>query len=612
MSNNVNANIFDTRAQLPETRGWPRLIATETDVTADVAAALTYSDKTLLRHGREHRMLAGAVHYFRVHPDQWEDRLRRLAAMGANTVDTYVAWNFHEELEGERRFDGWRDVERFIRLAGEIGLDVYVRPSPYICAEWSNGGLPAWLTARTRGIRTSEPVYRAAVDAWFGELLPRLAPLQAAHGGPIVAVQVENEYGSFGTDTAHLEHQRDLLRQHGIVELLTTADGITSAMQAHGSVDGAMPSFTFGTGVPTALSLLPEATPLLCSEMWGGWFDHWGERHHVRSVESMMSTVDGLLEAGGSLSVYMAHGGTNFGLWNGSNWDGVLQPTATSYDSDAPIAEDGRLGAKFHALRSAFAPFHDGPLPEIPAEPRFQQPQTVSLNAEVALIDAALTVAPSSPTSHPATFEELGLAEGIVVYESTVLLHGDTTLTLQGLHDRATVFVDGERVATLERDGETSTVLHGESRSAVIALIVENLGRINYGSKVGEHKGILGGVLLDRRYAHGWTQRVLPLDNPQPVGMPGTDGFARAEITVTEPADAWLAFPGGVKGMVWLNGFLLGRYWNVGPQVTLYAPAPLWRAGVNEVRVLDLDQLGHSVEVRQVPELGEVEEFIGS
>ena len=455
----------------------------------------------------------------------------------ANTVDTYIAWNFHEETEGEPRFDGWRDVERFIRLAGEVGLDVYVRPSPYICAEWSNGGLPAWLTGRTRSVRSSDPAYRDAVARWYDELLPRLVPLQATHGGPIVAVQVENEYGSFGSDREHLEHQRDLLRQHGIVELLTTADGITEGMQAHGSIDGAMPSFTFGTGVAEAVRLLPDATPLLCSELWGGWFDHWGERHHVRSATSMISTVDELLAAGGSVSLYMAHGGTNFGLWNGANWDGALQPTATSYDSDAPISEDGRVGAKFDALRASFAPFHDGPLPGLPAAPRFQMTQTVPLTAEASLI-TAVSALPAGPVlPNPATFEELGASEGIVAYETTAILHGETILAIKGLHDRATVFLDGERVATLDRDGETSTVLHSGAphdsvRSVVITLVVENLGRINYGPKIGEHKGILDGVLLGRRYAHGWTHRVLPLADLAPTGQPGTDGYRSEERRV--------------------------------------------------------------------------------
>ena len=558
-------------------------------------------------------MLSGAIHYFRVHPDQWEDRLRRLAAMGANTVDTYIAWNFHEETEGERRFDGWRDLPRFIELAGEVGLDVLLRPSPYICAEWSNGGLPAWLTARVRAIRTSEPEFLAAVDAWFAELLPRIAPLQAANGGPIIAVQIENEYGSFGSDQAYLDHQRDSLRAHGIVEMLTTADGITADMLRHGSVEGALPTFTFGTGVAKAQELVPEGAALICSELWGGWFDHWGEQHHVRSVESMIGTVDELLAAGGSVSLYMAHGGTNFGLWNGSNWDGILQPTVTSYDSDAPIGEDGTLGAKFDALRASFTPFHEGrELPAVPPAPRFLAEQTVPLTAEVSLVEALRSLPAGSPAPQPLTFEDLGVAEGVVVYEATTDIPAGATFTIDGLHDRASVFVNGQRIATLARDGQTSTVIEQGARAAVITIAVENLGRINYGPFIGERKGILHGARLGNRFINGWTHRVLPLDEWRPRGAAGADGTASAIIDTTEQADAWLAFPGGGKGMVWLNGFLLGRYWEAGPQVTLYAPAPLWRVGRNEVRVLDLDRLGDTVEVRNRPEFGATEEFIGS
>ncbi|MCD2442873.1 beta-galactosidase [Agromyces sp. SYSU K20354] len=576
------------------------------------AAALTWRDGTLERDGKPYRMLSGAIHYFRVHPDQWEDRLRRLAAMGANTVDTYVAWNFHEEVEGVRRFDGWRDLERFVRLAGDLGLSVLLRPSPYICAEWSNGGLPAWLTARVRALRTSDPAFLAAVDAWYGELLPRMVPLQAAYGGPIVAVQIENEYGSFGSDRGYLEHQRDSLRAHGIVEMFTTADGITADMLRHGSVEGALPTFTFGTGVAVAQNLAPEGAALMCSELWGGWFDHWGERHHVRSAEGMIGTVDEMLAAGGSVSLYMAHGGTNFGLWNGANWDGGLQPTVTSYDSDAPIAEDGTLGPKFEALRASFAPFHDGALPPVPAAPRFQREQAVPLTAEVSLIEALRSIPAGESHVAPLTFEDLGVADGVVVYEATADVPEGAVLTIDGLHDRAGVFLDGRRIATLDRDRETSVTIGGAAREAVITIAVESLGRINYGPHLGERKGILHGVRLGSRFVHGWTHRVLPLGTWQPIGSAGTDGVASALIEVAQPADAWLAFPGGAKGMVWLNGFLLGRYWEAGPQVTLYAPAPLWRAGCNEVRVLDLERLGAVVEVRERPEFGETEEFIGS
>lgn len=585
-----------------------------------VSPAITRRDGQLFRDGRPHRILAGALHYFRVHPQQWEDRLRRLAAMGANTVDTYVAWNFHERAEGEPRFDGWRDLEAFIRLAGAVGLDVYLRPSPYICAEWSNGGLPFWLTGRIRGVRTSEAAYLAAVGRWYDELIPRIVPLQAAYGGPVVAVQIENEYGSFGSDRAYLEHLRDALRSRGVVELLTTADGITADMVGHGSVAGALPTFTFGTGIATAEQLRGPDDPLMCSELWGGWFDHWGERHHVRSAASLTGTLDELLAAGGSVSIYMAHGGTNFGLWNGANHDGALQPTVTSYDSDAPIGEDGTVNAKFEAVRAAFAPFRSGELPALPEPAPVQAPQVVALEPLVPLLPFARTLPiVGGPAPVPQTFEQLGVEDGIVVYQAQFDAPRGASLDIADLHDRATVFVDDERVGTLERDGQQSLTLPEGASEARLTIVVESLGRINYGTRIGEGKGIMSGVRIDgRRHVHGWSHRALPIDaapavqTPAEAGGGPRDGVARATIELDAPADAWLAFPGGAKGMVWLNGFLIGRYWNVGPQATLYAPAPLWRAGANRIVVLDTDGLGAAVEVREHPEFGPVEEFIGS
>lgn len=587
---------------------------------ADQAApALAWRDGGIVRDDRPYRILSGALHYFRVHPDQWEDRLRRLAAMGANTVDTYVAWNFHERTEGSFDFSGWRDVERFVRLAGEVGLDVFIRPSPYICAEWSNGGIPFWLSGRTRALRTSDPVFLAAVDAWYDELIPRLVPLQAAHGGPITAIQVENEYGSFGADAGYLAHLRDGLRARGMVEMLTTADGITADMIAHGSVPGAMTTFTFGTGVARAEELRRDGEALMCAELWGGWFDHWGEQHHVRSATSMIGTVDELLAAGGSVSLYMAHGGTNFGLWNGANHDRVLQPTVTSYDSDAPIGEDGSVNEKFLALRAAFAPFHDTALPPIPAPPRRQRAATAPLVRRSSLGDAMRALPVAAESAVPLTFEELGAEDGLVAYEAPVSFPAGARLSVPRLYDRAVVLLDGARLGVLERDGDLSLDLPAAGGSGLLTIVVESLGRINYGPLTGEGKGIMDGVLIGRRYVNGWAHRIVPQGAPEAgsVEVPAAagaqaDGVATAVFEIAEPADAWLAFPGGVKGMVWLNGFLLGRYWAVGPQETLYAPAPLWRAGRNEIRVLDTDGLGTVVEIREEPSFGPREEFIGS
>lgn len=593
-------------------------VATEAPAAASPIGAptLTWRDGEILRDGVSHRILAGSIHYFRVHPDQWEDRLRRLAAMGANTVDTYVAWNFHERVEGDIRFDGWRDIERFIRLAGDVGLDVFLRPSPYICAEWSNGGIPFWLSGRVAALRTSDAGFLAAVDAWYDELIPRLVPLQAAHGGPVVAIQVENEYGSYASDAAYLAHLRDGLRRRGMVEMLTTADGITGDMIEHGSVPGAMATFTFGTGVPRAVELRRRGDALMCSELWGGWFDHWGERHHVRSAASAGGTIDELLAEGGSVSLYMAHGGTNFGLWNGANHDQVLQPTVTSYDSDAPIGEDGTLNEKFHALRALFAPFHSGELPPVPAAPRRQAAAIATLDRRASLLDLVATLpAAGDATPRPQTFEELGAEDGLVAYEADVSFPAEATLTIDGLHDRAVVFLDRQALGVLDRDGVTSLSLPQEGGAGRLTIVVESLGRINYGPYTGEGKGIMRGVMIGRRLVNGWTHRLVPQDAPAAVAGSDSstaDGVAVATFEITEPLDAWLAFPGGSKGMVWLNGFLLGRYWKVGPQETLYAPAPLWKVGRNEIVVLDTDGLGLTVEIRDEPSFGETEEFIGS
>lgn len=396
--------------------------------------------------------------------------------------------------------------------------------------------------------------------------------------------------------------------------MLTTADGTTADMVAHGSVPGAMTTFTFGTDVAAAAGLRREGEALMCSELWGGWFDHWGERHHVRSAASMGGTVEELLDASGSLSLYMAHGGTNFGLWNGANHDRVLQPTVTSYDSDAPIGEDGTLNDKFHALRALFARFHEGELPEVPAPPRRQG----GTSAPLAPVASLLGLVRSLPvvgavTPRPQTFEQLGAEDGLVAYEAAVSYPAGAVLAVDGLHDRATVFLGDERIGVLDRDGTTSLPLPGSSVAALLTIVVESLGRINYGPYTGEGKGIMRGVTIGRRLVHGWAHRIVPQETPAiHGGTPGTDGVAVAHIDVDEPLDAWLAFPGGVKGMVWLNGFLLGRYWRVGPQETLYAPAPLWLPGRNEIVVLDTDGLGATVEVRERPSFGTTEEFIGS
>lgn len=577
-------------------------------------ALLTYEAGAFLRGGRPHRVLSGSLHYFRVHPAQWRDRLERMVALGLNTVDTYVAWNFHERRRGEVDFSGWRDLERFLELAAEVGLDAIVRPGPYICAEWDNGGFPAWLSG-TPGLRlrSSDPAYLDAVDAWFDELLPRLVPLQASHGGPIVAVQLENEFGSYGDDADYLVWLHERLVAGGVTELVYTADGPTELMQDGGSVPGVLATATFGSRAAQAASMLRERRadePFMCAELWNGWFDHWGDPHHVRTPEGAAGVVADIIAEGGSLSLYMAHGGTNFGLWSGANHDGVrLQPTQTSYDSHAPIAENGALTEKFCRIRDVLQDASGLTPPEASPTPPVLPAATLPVRPGRELLDVLRAAGEPVRAANPPTFEELGLDAGLVLYEARpVVPSGGALLTIRGLRDRALVFVDGVRVAVLDAEQAASGVrLAGEGRPVVLELVVENQGRINYGPLLGEGKGILGGVQLDRRLVQRWAARPLPLDE---WGARELAGLTTANLAVDEPADAFLAFPGFGKGFVWVNGFLLGRYWEIGPQQTYYVPAPLLRAGENTIAVLELERLGDAVELRERAELGPEQEYI--
>ncbi|MER7512681.1 beta-galactosidase family protein [Streptomyces lavendulae] len=596
--------------------------------TSGAPATLTHTGGAFLRAGRPHRVLSGSLHYFRVHPGQWADRLERVAALGLNTVDTYVPWNFHERTPGDLRFDGPRDLERFIGLAGRAGLDVIVRPGPYICAEWDNGGLPAWLTG-TPGMRprTSHPPFLAAVARWFDALIPRIAALQARHGGPVVAVQIENEYGSYGDHHAYLRWVRDALTGRGVTELLYTADGPTPLMLDGGTLPGELAAATFGSRPDAAAGLLRSRRPdepFFCAEFWNGWFDHWGEKHHARPAADAAGSVAGILGAGGSLSLYMAHGGTNFGLWAGANHDGDrIQATVTSYDSDAPVAEHGRLTPKFFALRETLAALGGAdPTRPVPPDPPLLAPRTLPMTRGAALLEALRATGEPVRAPAPLSFEELGQASGLVLYAATPLLPpGTYELTVSGLHDRAQVFADGVPVAALDRE-TSSCAVEGTGARIRLELLVENQGRINYGPLLGQGKGILGGVRVDRRLVHGWTMHRLPLDEWTPADVAAAPalapasasgaaaGFATARLTVDEPADTFVALPGSGKGFLWVNGFLLGRYWDVGPQRTLHLPRPPLRAGHNTLTVLELHHLGGNVELRDRPELGPTEEFV--
>ncbi|WP_328461732.1 beta-galactosidase [Streptomyces sp. NBC_00669] len=584
--------------------------------TPPAGAELTLTDSGLLRAGAPHQIVSAAIHYFRVHPQLWDDRLRRLRAMGVNTVETYVAWNVHEPAPGQHDFTGPADIAAFVTLAGRLGLDVIVRPGPYICAEWEFGGLPGWLLADPAlRLRRGDERYLKAVDAWFDVLLPVLVPLLAGNGGPVVALQIENEYGSYGNDTAYLEHLRQGLVRRGAGCLLFTADGATDPVLRAGTLPGVLATATFGSDPDEALAALRRhrpTGPLMCMEYWNGWFDHWGEKHHTRAPEEAADDLDRMLARGASVNIYMGHGGTNFGWWNGANHDGnAYQPTCTSYDYGAPVGEAGELTAKFHAFRDVIARHTGGIVHEPPPPSDRLTPRSLHVTGSTTLRESLDVLSTPVRRLSPEPMEALGQNTGLIHYRTRLSGPVPTAmLRVDGLADRAQVFLDGVAIGVLDRnDPQAGLPVEVPAEGADLEVLVENMGRINYGPLLGDRKGITGGVRLDTRFQFGWDIRTLPLSDltglrfsPRPADR--HPAFHLVEADLDAPADGFLALPGWTKGMVWVNGFALGRYWDRGPQRTLYAPAPVWTAGRNEIVVLELHRAGPTLDIRDAPDLG--------
>ncbi|MFD6879589.1 MULTISPECIES: beta-galactosidase family protein [unclassified Streptomyces] len=613
---------------------------------------LTHDQDGFRRAGRPHRIVSGALHYFRVHPDLWEDRLRRLRAMGANTVDTYVPWNFHETGPGKADFTGPRDLGRFLRIAQDIGLDAIVRPGPYICAEWDFGGLPARLLAVDGlHLRCSDPRFQAEVNSWLDLAVPELLPHLASRGGPVVAVQIENEYGSYGNDARYRADLDEALTERGVDCLLFTADGAEDAMLQGGTVPGRLATATFGARPAERLDVLrryQRTGPLTAMEFWIGWFDHWGDGHHVRDVRESADSLDELLATGASVNLYMAHGGTNFGFWAGANHTGSrptdpgYQPTVTSYDYDAPIGEAGELTDKFHAFREVigkYLPLPDGPLPAPP--PRMTPARATPAGAAPLL--GALGILGGDPVRRPApeSMEKLGQAHGLIHYRTTITgPRPAMPVRIDGLGDHAYLFADGRPLGTLDRNApdEGLDLQVGEA-GVVLDILVRALGRVNYGPLLDDRKGIWRGVRHGHQHLFEWEITPLPLTDLSGLDWStpadtrtDADATTDADVTTdaatptepagpaaateptfhrfshtpdTPPADSFIDLSGWGTGLVWLNGFLLGHYDTPrGPQRTLYAPAPLWRAAGNEIVVLEMERPGAELRLNDRPELG--------
>ena len=605
-----------------------------------------------LRDGRPHRILSGAIHYFRVHPDQWADRIRKARLMGLNTIETYVAWNAHEPRRGEWDATGANDLGGFLDLVAAEGMDAIVRPGPYICAEWHNGGLPVWLTGDERiRLRSSDPAYLAEADAYLRRVYEIIAPRQIDRGGPVVLVQIENEYGAYGDDAAYLEELVRITRECGIVVPLTTVDQPQDRMLRDGSLPGLHRTGSFGGQSARRLATLrahQSTGPLMCSEFWDGWFDWWGGVHHTTSVADAAAELDALLSAGASVNIYMFHGGTNFGVTNGANHKGRYLPITTSYDYDAPLDEAGDPTAKFHAFREVIARHA-----AVPSEPVTVAPPRPSAEASLrplgAWADAPMPSGDAFPD--PPSFEALGTLTPLVRYEAALPAATGTArrlLSFEEVRDTALVSVDGVPVGRISRTaGERSLPI--PTTGGVLTVLVEEQGRVNYDRRIGEAKGLIGAVTLDGEPLRSWRAVAIdledavgalalvsaaastaadvsateggsvPVDGPDGGSADGpvrADGSApdgprawTAEVSLAEPSDLFLDTDGWGAGFAFVNGFLLGRYRRTGPQRTLYVPGPVTRAGANTFTILELDHVADP-RLRLVPSalLGPTEE----
>ncbi|MDT7797782.1 MAG: beta-galactosidase [Actinomycetota bacterium] len=550
-------------------------------------------DTDFLLDGRPFRILSGALHYFRVHPDLWADRIDKARRMGLNTIETYVPWNAHAPEPGTFDVSGGLDLDRFLRLIADAGMYAIVRPGPYICAEWDNGGLPAWLFRDPEvGVRRFEPRYLAAVREYLTRVFEVVVPHQVDRGGPVLLVQVENEYGAFGSDKRYLKALAEYTRDAGVTVPLTTVD--QPDMLEAGGLDGLHRTASFGSGASARLAVLrahQPTGPLMCSEFWNGWFDNWGAHHHTTSAADAAAELDTLLAAGASVNLYMFHGGTNFGLTSGANDKGVYQPIVTSYDYDAPLDEGGDPTPKYHAFREVIARYHKVPdTAPAPAGPA-PTPSAV-LGGPVPLLDAPERWGTWRSFEELPVFDELSPMPRLALLRTWV--DGPGVLVFGEVRDRATVFLDGVRVGTLLREHHERALPLPGGRGELLVL-VEDEGRVDYGPRIGEAKGIIGGASVDGSPLLGW--EVLPIDlaslptagASQVAGPVAGPVLLRASVDVPAPVDLFLDTGEWGKGMAWFNGFPLGRYWRRGPQRTLYVPRPVVRAGANELTVLELD-----------------------
>ena len=561
-----------------------------------------------LLDGKAFQMISGEMHPARIPPEYWRHRIRMAKAMGVNTIAAYVFWNFHETTEGTFDFTSpERNIAAFVKIAQEEGMWVLLRPGPYVCAEWDFGGLPAYLL-RTPDVkvRCLDPRYMGAAERYIRALARVVAPLQVTAGGPIVMVQIENEYGSYGNDRKYLERLRKVWQEAGIRVPFYTADGATPFMLEAGSLPGAAVGLDPGT-TDEHFSLarrLNPGVPVFTSEIYPGWLTHWGETWQHPSAESIVKDIKALLDRSRSFNLYVVHGGTNFGFWAGANSGGKgYEPDVTSYDYDAPINEQGRATGKYRALRDLLANYRAkaaGAIPDPPPDIPAAAVAPIAMKPYASLWE---NLPRPVESVQPKPMEAYGQDFGLIAYETVLVGHKSGKLLVTDVHDYATVFVDGKYVGKLDRrEGlNTVTLPKVENPMPLLTILVEGMGRINFAQTMIDRKGITERVTLNGMTLMNWKVYSLPLKDefiqhlPEGKASGSADArpgvFFRGTFELAQPADTYLDLSGYQKGVVWVNGHNLGRYWEIGPQKRLYCPATWLKRGANQIIVFDLHQV---------------------
>ena len=555
-----------------------------------------------LLDGKPFDIIAGEMPYARIPEKYWKQRIEMAKAMGINTITTYVFWNFHETQPGKFDFrTGRHNLGRFIRLVQQEGMWLIIRPGPYVCAEWDLGGIPPYLLSIPDiKLRCMDARYMRAVKGYIKALSNVIRPYLITSGGPVILLQIENEYGSYGNDRQYLKKLVSLWKQNGINILFYTADGATPYMLEAGSLPGYAVGLDPG-GYPAAINLarkLRPGVPVFSSETYTGWLTHWGEKWAKADTADLYGEVRFLLKHKLSLSFYVITGGTNFGFTAGANANGKhYMPVVTSYDYGAPINELGQPTPEFFALRRIIQKYR----PEIKFSPLPEQIPVMQI-PEVKMT-ARTSVWKHLPkpiwSVQPKPFEFYHQYHGFMLYRTTLIGRKSGKLTLTDLHDYATVFLNGKYIGTIDRrKGENSIALPKTGvKNPVLEILVEAMGHINFGQQIIDRKGITERATLSGMTLMNWKVYSLPMNAGYIEGLTPTENnnrpgiFFKGTFTLDSVADTYIDMSNYQKGMVWVNGHNLGRYWNIGPQHSLYCPAPWLKKGQNEIIIFDLHQI---------------------